>query len=156
MSIAQSLSRNLRAVGSLQKEERGLAFRVGLTACVLPILARILSLPRLLTFLDTQPIREDDRDPARILSLVERVLARNIGPLQPGCYRRSLLGFRELRRSGFPARVFFGIRENGDALDGHAWIEVEGLPLGETADPREAFRMVYTYPPESNQRVFSS
>jgi hypothetical protein len=44
-------------------------------------------------------------------------------------------------------RVVFGVAAEGDGLDGHSWLELDGEPFAEEADPRGAFTVVYAYPP---------
>jgi len=149
MSFAQAIIRSFTAAGRIPKGDLGSVIRISMTACCLPLLTRTMALPSLLAFLDSPAKSEMRDDPTHLLGLVGGVLARDLGPFKPGCYRRSLILFRELRRHGRPARVVFGIRDQEDSLDGHAWVEVDGKALGEPEDPSKVFRVVYSYPDPS-------
>ncbi len=146
MGNARTFIRNLAAIGRIPPRDLPAVFRMGVTACSLPLLEHLMSLPSLVSLLDTSRRSQRKGDPDRIVELAGKILARNIGPFKPGCFRRSLILFAELRRIGWPARIVFGIREHDDALDGHAWVELDGAGLGETVDPSSIFRTVYSYP----------
>jgi hypothetical protein len=45
------------------------------------------------------------------------------------CVPKSLALLRVLSRAGFTASFVSGVRKNNGKLEGHAWIEVDGLPL---------------------------
>jgi len=55
------------------------------------------------------------------------------------CLPRSLALQLLLRRRGIDARLRIGARRVDSRLDGHAWIEVDGLPINENADVAEVF-----------------
>lgn len=87
--------------------------------------------------------RPDD-DPARTARLVgrwraavDRALAALPG--DRGCLVRATALHRHLRAAGLDAVVRIGVRRTGDALDAHAWVEVDGAPIGEPADHVAAF-----------------
>jgi hypothetical protein len=63
------------------------------------------------------------------IRIVLRLNPENIGKM---CLRRSLLLYRFLRRAGLPARLCIGVRRENDALQGHAWIEIEGRHFNDT------------------------
>jgi aryl-alcohol dehydrogenase-like predicted oxidoreductase len=47
-----------------------------------------------------------------------------------------------LAREGMPAMVVIGVRKDAGALEAHAWVELDGLALGEPADVRERFQVM--------------
>ncbi len=47
------------------------------------------------------------------------------------CLERSLALQRILRKRGVPAELQIGVEKNGTALAGHAWLEIDGEPIGE-------------------------
>jgi hypothetical protein len=61
------------------------------------------------------------------------------------CLPRSLVACRLLREHGIDAHVVFGVRRGKPDLDGHCWIEGEGLP--HAPHLREEFDEVMTVPP---------
>jgi Transglutaminase-like superfamily len=70
-------------------------------------------------------------DPARIAQLVAHA-----APLTATtCVPRSLTTFTLLRRDGHQPTVRFGVDPAViDLLDAHAWVEVDGRPVGENDD----------------------
>jgi hypothetical protein len=43
-------------------------------------------------------------------------------------------------RAGVPARVVLGVRKDGDGVEAHAWVEVNGVSVGEPAGLRDRFQ----------------
>jgi hypothetical protein len=81
----------------------------------------------------------------RALAAAEAIVARL--PLVPdSCLYRSLARYAALQSAGHPARFMIGIepKSRGD-ITGHAWIELDGEPYGETLDP--SLVVTYSYPP---------
>jgi hypothetical protein len=64
----------------------------------------------------------------RLLHLVPRGGA---GP----CVVRSLILYHALRRQGWPVTFVSGVRRENGGVVGHAWIEYDGKPLPQPADP---------------------
>jgi hypothetical protein len=62
------------------------------------------------------------------------------------CYPRALALFHFLSRWGLPVQFVLGVQRVGEALRGHAWVEVDGRPFGEADDPRRSYHVTYTYP----------
>lgn len=62
------------------------------------------------------------------------------------CLPRSLVLFRWARRMGLVASVHLAISRADFAGDGHAWVELEGRPLFEAADPDGRFAELHRYP----------
>ena len=67
---------------------------------------------------------------------------RNMGP----CLFRSILLFQFLRRYGHLPRIHIGLRKDGDRLQGHAWVTVNGTPLLEQSDPSTRYVENFSYP----------
>lgn len=63
-----------------------------------------------------------------------RAAARD-GLGHPNCLSRSLVLWWLLARQGLAAELRIGARKNGDALEAHAWVELNGVVLGEEDDP---------------------
>ncbi len=145
---------------SLPAAEILVALRAAAMASLIWLALRILSLPRLLALLDPGVARRGgDADagnrvpPERLVELVSALLGRrrsNLGPWKAGCLSRSLVLFRLLRQAGCPVVVRFGVAKEGDAISGHCWLEHNGAAVAEEADPRQAFRAIYSYPADAS------
>jgi hypothetical protein len=74
------------------------------------------------------------RDPSREAATLARVV--KLGHLfrrtDRHCLQRSLVLFREFSRGGADPRLVVGFRTADGRLIGHAWIEVDDRPVGET------------------------
>lgn len=55
------------------------------------------------------------------------------------CLAQALALQRLLARRGIPVDVRIGVRREGRAIAGHAWVELAGRPLAERRDPRQRF-----------------
>ena len=141
------LARWIAAVRQLSLAELATALRMAAVALAVPLLERTLSLPAMVRALDCRGRGVAVGDPERQVELARRVLGQDLGPLRPGCYRRSLVLFHVLRRCGHRVRILFGVTEHAGALAGHSWLEADGRPLAETGDPHEVFQVVFSYPP---------
>ncbi len=62
------------------------------------------------------------------------------------CMKRSLILFHYMRKWGYPVHIHFGVAKENGKLKGHAWVDLAGHPFAEGSDPRQAYRITYTYP----------
>lgn len=74
-----------------------------------------------------------DADSADLLA-AERVarlaaIAGRRGAITATCLRQALLVYWILRRRGFAPVLRIGMRSQGGQVDGHAWVELQGLAL---------------------------
>ena len=60
-------------------------------------------------------------------------------PLPAVCLPRALTLRWLLRRQGIAGALCFGVQPAGDLLHAHAWVEVEGVALGETEEMTERY-----------------
>ena len=58
-------------------------------------------------------------------------LAGAHGPVRVSCLRRALLAWWLLRREGITVAIRIGVRRDAAALAAHAWIEHEGVSVGD-------------------------
>ncbi len=58
-------------------------------------------------------------------------IAGRRGAISATCLRQSLLLYGWLRRRGFAAELKIGVRKHDGAFDAHAWVELEGVALGQ-------------------------
>jgi hypothetical protein len=87
-----------------------------------------------------------DRDPASLPTIVGRVLraGRYAGVPDRDCLQRSLLLYRELSRAGASPRLVVGFRRSA-AVEGHAWVTVDGRLLADAAEALETFTPVMRF-----------
>lgn len=67
-------------------------------------------------------------------------IAGSRGVVAATCLRQSLFVHWILRRRGFDSRLKLGVRRSGNAFDAHAWVELEGLALGDSSGAHVEFR----------------
>ena len=60
-------------------------------------------------------------------------------PRQRRCLAQAIALQSLLSRRGIPAEVRIGVRRDGSGIRGHAWVEVQGRPLAQRADPYRRF-----------------
>jgi hypothetical protein len=53
--------------------------------------------------------------------------------------------YRVLTRMGYAVEIHFGIHKDGDVLQGHSWVTLDGRCIAERTQT-EAFELVYSYP----------
>ena len=115
-------------------EKRAALVALGL----LPYFALTLHLLPWRRLRDDAPLRAGGRglaarvDPLRAARLVDAVAASL--PLRPRCLARSLALRSLLRRQGVDARLRLGVRKDGSLLDAHAWVEADGVMVGEAGE----------------------
>jgi hypothetical protein len=73
----------------------------------------------------------------------ERLFSR-LGLLPDTCLYRSLARYAVLRRAGHPARFCMGLDPKAAEILGHAWVEIDGEPVGETLEP--GLTVTFAYP----------
>jgi hypothetical protein len=69
----------------------------------------------------------------RTAALVERANRRFL-PLPANCLSRSLALYWVLSRRGIPAELRLGVRTITGRFEAHAWVEIDGVALGEADD----------------------
>jgi hypothetical protein len=127
--------------------------RVGSFAATVPLLMR-LPLPRLAAFLTRPPRRLGARRAPASATEVERLervvsLAPRIAHpvIRYGCLTRGVTLFWFLRRAGVDVELRFGLDpDQGEAVDGHCWLALDGEPFLERRDPRPRFAELYRLP----------
>ena len=62
--------------------------------------------------------------------------------VRPGCLTRGVSLYYALRREGMDVALCFGVGLQDGDMAGHCWIEWEGHPLLERADPLPMFTEV--------------
>ncbi|MDH4096298.1 MAG: lasso peptide biosynthesis B2 protein [Betaproteobacteria bacterium] len=100
---------------------------------------RTTGLRRMQAWAERPPAREDFRlDEAAGIGRLVNIAARH-APWRATCLTRSLLLVRMLRERGAAAQLRIGVRLVGGALDAHAWVELDGVPVNDAPDVAEQF-----------------
>jgi hypothetical protein len=87
---------------------------------------------------------EQERDPW-LESLTARVATRLWRTSSGPCLERSVALYRVLGREGATPTLVCGMGRAGDSLVGHAWVEVDGLPIVDRGDPNGSFAALVRY-----------
>lgn len=86
---------------------------------------------------------------ASALSAAEALVSR-VPAVPNTCLYRALARYAVLRSAGHPARFVMALDPSRrDAIEGHAWVELDGSPFGEVVDPN--LIVTYTYPSRSSR-----
>jgi hypothetical protein len=88
--------------------------------------------------LDSSSVALERLPEARRLARVTERIAR-LWPLGSRCLQRSLVLLWLLKRRGVGGQLRIGVRRNDDSLVAHAWIEIGGRPVNDTAAHCTAF-----------------
>ena len=110
-----------------------LAVRMLAWALVLPALKVMLPLPRLVQFVYKRGRRGARRiEREQQIATLTRWINRPLVPVDGGCLQRSLLAYRFLSEADAEPQLVVGMRKKGDTVLGHAWVIVDGQPVGES------------------------
>lgn len=127
-----------------------LLWRMAAWVGVLSLLVRWMPLPtalKLLTPLRKRTFKGPDPEAlkARLGGWLDLLLSTDILFLTPTCWKRAPVLYRFLALNGIESRVLFGMRRGDEGLlDGHAWVESDGLPVLERVAP--SYNVTYSYP----------
>lgn len=140
------LVRYARILTRLDGFEWRLLLRMSRQLGTLLITQRKVSMPELMARFDSEPISHDlpRLTPSRLVFLVTGLVRVTLRDRY--CMKRSILIFHYLRRWGYSVRILFGVVKSDEALEGHAWVELNGRPLAERGDPRTRYAVTYAYP----------
>ncbi len=132
--------RRLRKYLALSPAGRAIVLRSLLLLPMVAVLLRARGMARTTKFL-ARPGRHAGGGlgtpaPQELARLVNAAAA----PLRVRCLPRSLVLWRFLRHSGTPAEIRLGVSKLADgSLSAHAWIELDGMPLGDGPDVFERY-----------------
>ncbi len=71
-----------------------------------------------------------DLHDAEALAQLANIAGRR-GPVQATCLRQAVLLQAWLRHRGLDAQLRIGVQKTAGAVDAHAWVELEGVPLAQ-------------------------
>jgi Transglutaminase-like superfamily len=121
---------------ALSRADRRILRRAALLLPLAWLGLRLAGLPRMQAWAQRAgpPVREDfPLGEAGAIGSLVNIAARH-APWPATCLTRSLVLVRMLRRRGAAARLCIGVRLEGGALDAHAWVELEGIPVNDAPD----------------------
>ncbi len=107
------------------------------------------SLPGLLGALTPEGSTRSERERVPLPTVEDALLAaekvvERLRVVPDTCLYRSLARYAVLRSAGHPARFVMGLSPRAPEITGHAWVELDGAPMGETID--DDMVITYAYP----------
>ena len=76
---------------------------------------------------------------------IDLLLSADVLMFKPICWKRAAVLHRYLLQNGVMTKIIFGVRnETGGKVAGHAWLEVNGEPILESAPPE--YVVTYRFP----------
>ena len=70
---------------------------------------------------------------------VDGIVRRGHPVVRRGCLTRGVTLYSALRRAGLDVSLCFGVGRDPAGVTGHCWLDLDGQPLLERADPRSVF-----------------
>lgn len=86
------------------------------------------------------PPNRPEQRASQVGALVKVAAQRHIGRF--ACLPRSLTLLRLLGREGMRAELKLGVRQENGKVEGHAWVEHEGVAINEPGDPNSDFGLL--------------
>ncbi len=133
----------------------------------LPVLFRLLSLPRLIKFFTPRNVKvyeslDIERLKHKLIKFTDYVLSRKYLMCKNTCLRRSLILYHFLRKFGINVTICFGVRYSDmqlarfpqKKLEGHAWLTHNGdMFLEKNEEVTKTYKKTYRYPDKIEQTV---
>jgi hypothetical protein len=91
--------------------------------------------------------RQRDLPPERIVELARLTCRPRLLSSRDNCLDRSLLAYRYLLASGARPALAVGVSRADATILGHAWILIDGQPLGESHASLEPFTEIVRFGP---------
>ena len=134
--------RHLRRFLALSGADQWRLFRAWLALAMTDVELRILGYRRLVRRIerlgDTRQLLPGDIERAR-RSACWLTLASRRHIVRAHCLHRSLALHTELRRAGLPSELRIGVRKEDGVLQAHAWVELGGHIINDSAASVRAF-----------------
>ncbi|MGH7801226.1 MAG: lasso peptide biosynthesis B2 protein [Thermodesulfobacteriota bacterium] len=137
-------------------EDVRLFIQIFILVTVLPILIKLLSLPRLMKLLTPNGVKvfnnqDSDRTIEKVVKYTGYILSRNFWIYKAICWKRALVLYHFLRKAGLNVQICFGVRlpniEAKDELEGHAWLIYNGgVFLERDIEMTKTYKATYSYP----------
>lgn len=114
----------------------------------LPLLKRVMPLESLVCLMWSNRASSamSTRSDIERMSLIARWLARHAWPRRPGsCLEQSLVLYRFLSARRATPELIIGVRRHNESISAHAWVAVDGCPIGDSADTLSEFSPVVCF-----------
>lgn len=155
----KSLTQKGRTWRNLSPQERSLLMPA---LALLPLVTLVLKLGGLkrtqaiLTSLSPSAISPpSDAQIAQIITTVRMVkIAVRYNAPWTTCLKKSLVLWYLLRRQGIAANLQIGVRLEQGQFQAHAWVEYQGLVVGDRADVRQQYTAFDNLNTQLNERIF--
>ena len=108
------------------------------------VLKHVVSTPVLARWFWARPHAAGPVEPRHVLAGLVR-LRRLRGAAADDCLEAALVLYRELSKAALSPRLVCGLRRGPGGVDGHAWVEVEGRPVGEAAEDVRAYAPIAAF-----------
>jgi transglutaminase superfamily protein len=129
--------------------ESTLILRMAAWVSILSLLVKFQPLPRALQMVSVR-VQGDCQDQSieterKLARAIDLLLGTDLLIFKPSCWKRAAILHRYLALHGIATRIVFGMRKAADGeVDGHAWLEIGGKPILETAVP--SYKVTYAFP----------
>jgi hypothetical protein len=141
-------------------EEVGLFLQIFLLITILPLLVKIMTVPRIMKILTPKKSKLNRKyDLDEIRDKIEKytlyILCRDFWIYKDICLKRSLVLYHFLRKYGMYVTVCFGVRYKNERsgnmeekkMEGHAWLLYKGeIFLEKSAEETKTYKVTYSFP----------
>lgn len=140
----------LRKLLQLSKREVWLLFQAAVLLPAVRLALHFLTVSRVQDFGAT--VIHDPRSPQLSPQATARLVrvAAQRGLYRSKCLDQSLVLRWLLRRQGIDARIVFGARKEDAQMEAHAWVEVDGVAIGDDDGVNHRFSPLEELTPSSN------
>jgi len=131
-----------------------LFFKIGLLVTALPVMTKLLSLPKLMEVLTPGKRKETfvQEEIDLIIKITDLILNQRFFIFYPTCLKKSLVLYHFFNNHGLNVAMNFGIKKDkeSDKLEGHGWLTLDNKPFLENYNPLDFFKVIYSYPQKSS------
>ena len=115
---------------------------------VLPVLKRVVPLPRLVRLMGRRHAAgpAPGAAPDAVLRTARRMYRPRVARAD-NCLERSLLTYRFLLQAGIRPELVCGVDRSEEGVVGHAWVTVDGRPVSDAPDAVARFAPLVTFGP---------
>ncbi|MDQ3569702.1 MAG: lasso peptide biosynthesis B2 protein [Actinomycetota bacterium] len=126
-----------RFLGQLRYPTRGSTLRAAIDGVIVTVTLKRRGVRPLLVKTDAAPARHDPYRSIQVSAAVDAGLG--VIPVAPTCLRRSITLIRELNRLGLSASMHIGVRNVGEKVEAHAWVQAGEVVLNDHPDITGAY-----------------
>ena len=137
-----------------------LFFKILGMVIILPILLRVLSIPKLMTVLTPRKLKTNknldlEKIQGKIVKFVDYILTRRLWTHKNFCLKRSIVLYHFLRKLGINVDLCLGVRYHKEEagsdpqkkIEGHAWLFYKGgIFLEKDSQETQSYTTTYCFP----------